>query len=282
MLDDTLPAPLPRATDRGAFGGKAAQLAVAARCGLPVPRGLAVPAACVEAVARDDRRLVRALLDAVGRLRFPVAVRSSAVAEDCEDASFAGQYVTCLNVPSPPGVLEAVREIRESARSAAVLAYRARLKVDGPPRIGVVVQEMVRADAAGVLFTTNPLDGADEIVIEASWGLGEAVVAGLVTPDRFRIAPDGRVLERTPGRKDVAVRMRPRGGTEEVELSAELASALSLDDAQLQALHALARACEAAFGGTQDLEWAFSDGAPFLLQRRAVTRAGAPEAARVR
>ena len=96
----------------------------------------------------------------------------------------------------------------------------------------MVVQQLVDADCAGVLFTRNPLDGADELVIEAAWGLGEAVVAGLVTPDRFRVARDGTVLERVAGAKDLAVTLAPDGGTEEVAISGERVRALCLGDSR--------------------------------------------------
>ena len=137
----------------------------------------------------------------------------------------------------------------------------------------MVVQQLVDADCAGVLFTRNPLDGADELVIEAAWGLGEAVVAGLVTPDRFRVARDGTVLERVAGAKDLAVTLAPDGGTEEVAISGERVRALCLDDGQLAALARLAERCGRVFAGARDLEWAFTGDELHLLQCRAVTRA---------
>jgi pyruvate,water dikinase len=206
-------------------------------------------------------------------LRTPLAVRSSAVGEDSEEASFAGQHLTCLNVRSSVDVTEAVAAIWRSAHSDSALAYRRRLSVRGSPRIAVVVHQLVDADCAGVLFTRNPLDGADELVIEAAWGLGEAVVAGLVTPDRFRIARDGTVLERVAGAKDLAVVLAPHGGTEEVAISGERIRALCLDDSQLAALARLADRCGQVFAGARDLEWAFTGQELHLLQSRAVTRA---------
>jgi pyruvate,water dikinase len=146
--------------------------------------------------------------------------------------------------------------------------------------MGVVVQELVEADTAGVLFTRNPVNGADELVIEASWGLGEAVVAGLVTPDRFRLARDGSVLERAAGVKDVAVRTDPAGGTHQVEVPAELSRALCLDDSELAALHTLAVRCDEVFAESHDLEWAFAGGRLYLLQRRALTAIAQPVDAR--
>lgn len=138
--------------------------------------------------------------------------------------------------------------------------------------MGVVVQRLVHADCAGVLFTRHPTTGADERVIEATWGLGEAVVAGIVTPDHYRVARGGRVLEKTPGEKDCAIMWSEEGGTAEVPVPAHKVSMLCLDDMRLAALDALASACEKAFGGTQDLEWAFAADRLYLLQRRAITR----------
>ena len=161
----------------------------------------------------------------------PLAVRSSAVGEDSEEASFAGQHLTCLNVCSAVGVIEAVEAIWRSAHSDSALAYRRRLGVRGSPRIAVVVQELVDADCAGVLFTRNPLDGADELVVEAAWGLGEAVVAGLVTAGSLPGRPR-RHRSRAGGRGEGSRRhARAHGGTEEVAISGERVRALCLDDA---------------------------------------------------
>src|ERR687894_488261 len=148
--------------------------------------------------ARDESGAAGEVERAASLLRPPLAARSSAVGEDAHDASFAGQHLTCLNVPSAAEAVAAVSEIRRSAHEGAALVYRARLGVTEPPRAAVVLQELVDADCAGVLFTRNPLDAADELVVEAAWGLGEAVVAGLVTPDRFRLRRDGSVLEWLP------------------------------------------------------------------------------------
>jgi pyruvate, water dikinase len=266
------PIGLSKRVDEATYGGKAAQLAAAFRAGLPVPEGVALATDFVEATAAGEPRALRQLAEAAGSLRPPFAVRSSAVGEDSETASFAGQHVTRLNVHSADALVDAVRAIRESARSESALAYRRRLGLDLEPRIGAVVQELVLADRAGVLFTRNPLDGADDILIEASWGLGEAVVAGLVTPDRFRLSRDGSVVERTAGVKDVAVRVAADGGTEETHVAPELVRVLCLEDSHLGELRGLGLRCEEVFGGTQDLEWAFCGGTLYLLQRRAVTR----------
>ena len=242
------PAALTEELDDRLFGGKAAQLAAATRAGLPVPAGIALPFGLVDAVAAGDRE-ARQQLAAISRtLAAPLVARSSAVGEDSEQASFAGQHLTRLNLRSEPELLDAVCAVWDSARSPSALAYRERLRLPREPRMAVVVQELVDADSAGVLFSRNPINGSDELVIEAAWGLGEAVVAGLVTPDRFRLRRDGAVVERIAGLKDVAVRIDPEGGTRQTEVPAETARALCLDDAQLTALHALALAVR---GGLQ-------------------------------
>ena len=264
--------PLAEARDEATFGGKAVQLGAALRAGLPVPPGVALAAALVDAVAAGDPTGVAALAEVAALVGGPVAVRSSAIGEDSADASFAGQHLTQLNVRDAAGIAEAVSAVWASARSEAALAYRARLGIDGTPRTGVVVQRLLDPHVAGVLFTRNPLDGADERMVEAAWGLGEAVVAGRVIPDRFRIARDGAILERTVGWKPVAVRTASGGGTAEEPVAPELAEQLCLDDRQLAELNDLAARCEQAFGAGRDLEWAFAGGTLYLLQCRAVTR----------
>ena len=264
--------PLVEALDEGEFGGKAVQLGAALRAGLPVPPGAALAATLVDAVAAGDAAGTAKLDDVTALVGGPVAVRSSAIGEDSAEASFAGQHLTRLNVRDSETLGEAVRAVWASARSDAALAYRARLGIDGDPRTGVVVQRLLDPDVAGVLFTRNPLDGTDERMIEASWGLGEVVVAGRVIPDRFRLARDGTVLERTAGWKTVALRPSAGEGTAEVPVSAELAEQLCLDDGRLAELNELAARCELAFGAGRDLEWAFAGGTLYLLQCRAVTR----------
>jgi pyruvate,water dikinase len=263
---------LGEAHDESVYGGKAVQLGRAIRAALPVPPGIAMSHSFVEEVANGDDAGATALDEIWEDLRRPFAARSSAIGEDSEAASFAGQHLTRLNVLSPAELVDAVRAIWASARSPSALGYRARLGLSGEPKIGVVVQELVDPDCAGVLFSRNPLDGSDEMVIEASWGLGEAVVAGLVTPDRFRLSRDGTVLERTAGIKDVAVRIAADGGTREAAVVDAYHSVLCLDDSNLAALHALTLRCEEVFGGDNDLEWAIAGGKGYLLQRRPVTR----------
>lgn len=264
--------PLAEAHDEAAFGGKAVQLGASLRAGLPVPPGVALSAPLVDAIAAGDPAGVAALTTVTALVGGPVAVRSSAIGEDSADASFAGQHLTQLNVRDAGKLGEAVSAVWASARSESALAYRARLGIDGEPQTGVVVQRLLDPDVAGVLFTRNPLDGADERVIEASWGLGEAVVAGRVIPDRFRLTRDGEILERTAGWKDVALRASADEGIVEEPVATELVEQLCLDDSELAELNDLAGRCEQAFGAGRDLEWAFAEGAIYLLQCRAVTR----------
>lgn len=263
------PVPLHQADDPLAFGGKAAQLGAALRAGLNVPAGFGLHHEFVAAVARGDAAARAALDAACATLRGPFAVRSSAIGEDGASASFAGQHATLLNVHA---VGAAVAEVWQSGAADSAAAYRARVGAEGPVRMGVVVQRLVAADTAGVMFTRNPITRADELIIEAGWGLGEAIVQGIIIPDSFRLRPDGTVIERRPGLKNVAILRRPGGDTHEVAVEPHLVEALCLADSHLAALAALARACDAAFGAVpHDIEWAFEGDALYLLQRRPVT-----------
>ena len=177
--------PLRDAFELAAFGGKAVQLGEALRAGLPVPDGYALSTAEVDLIVAGDASALAELERAAATLNGPVAVRSSAVGEDSAGASFAGQHATVLHVePDATAIAAAVRVVWESGRTESALAYRRKLGVDGPPQVGIAIQHMVDSDSAGVLFSRDPLTGEDVRVIEAAWGLGEAVVAGLVTPDR--------------------------------------------------------------------------------------------------
>jgi hypothetical protein len=138
--------------------------------------------------------------------------------------------------------------------------------------VGVVVQSLLAPDTAGVMFTRNPINDADEVLIESAWGLGEVVVSGRVIPDTFRVDRSGRVLEQTPGFKKIAIRPCPDGGTYEEKLAPEQREALSLDDEQVDELSALAARCDEVYGPARDIEWAFAGGQLYLLLCRAVTR----------
>jgi pyruvate,water dikinase len=144
--------------------------------------------------------------------------------------------------------------------------------MDETPRIAVVVQRMIEPTCAGVMFTRHPISGDNQRVIEAAWGLGEAVVAGLVIPDNFTLNSQGDVLKRQIGVKDIALRSQPEGGAAEEPVNAELIESPCLTDVQLAQLHELASRCEAHFGAGLDIEWGFVQDQLFLLQCRAMTR----------
>jgi hypothetical protein len=266
--------PLVEARDAATFGSKAVGLGDALRSGLPVPPGVALSGSVVEAVATGDQVAIDEVANVVSGLDPPLAVRSSAADEDGAEASFAGQHLTLLNVASGKGLVPALCNIWWSANSDSAISYRKRVGLFTRPSVGVVVQSLLEPAVAGVMFTRNPLTGADERVVEASWGLGETVVAGLVIPDHFRIDRRGTLLERTAGHKQVAVRTLPNGGTAEAPVSGELVSRLCLDDDQLLQLHALATRCEEVYGPDRDIEWAFAGNHGrdlYILQCRAVT-----------
>jgi pyruvate,water dikinase len=266
--------PLVKARETALFGSKAVGLGQAVRDGLPVPPGVALSGPIVEAVAAGSERAIKKVAKSVRPLDGPLAVRSSAVDEDGAEASFAGQHLTLLNVPSSDHLTSALSEIWWSANSDSAISYRQRVGLFTRPSVGVVVQALLDPDTAGVMFTMNPITGADERMIEASWGLGEAVVAAQVIPDNYRVHRSGEVLDRTPGFKKIAIRTLPEGGTFEEQVPAELVERLCLDDDQLAQLNRLAERCEQVYGEGRDIEWAFAGGTLHLLQCRAVTRVG--------
>jgi pyruvate,water dikinase len=262
---------LQEADHEPSFGGKAVSLGAAIRAGLPVPPGVALGAGFVDRVAAGDPGAAGTLLASPAVPRARLAVRSSAVGEDAADASFAGQHATKLNVQRET-LLDAVRIVWQSARTESALAYRARKGLPPEPRMGVVVQALIEPVAAGVLFTRHPITGADERLIEAAWGLGEAVVNGTVVPDRIRLDPEGRVLEIAAGEKDVRVWYGDGDGTVEVPVEESLQRELCLMPSHVAALHDLAERCRRVWGSDLDLEWALgTDGEIYLLQSRPIT-----------
>ena len=263
--------PFSKAREISLFGSKAVGLGDAVRQDLPVPPGVALSGDLVEAVASGDEKAIEKVMKGVAGLSAPFAVRSSAIDEDGAAASFAGQHLTVLNVHSTADVPAAVREVWWSANSDSAITYRQRVGLFTRPSVGVVVQTLLNPDAAGVMFTEHPVTGADERLIEASWGLGEAVVAGLVIPDHFRLDRSGRVLERKAGRKRIAIRSLPNGGTFEQPVPPAQVNQICLDDIKLAALGELALQCEKVYGPRRDIEWAFQDETLYLLQCRAVT-----------
>ena len=211
---------------------------------------------------------IRAALATLGD--EPVAVRSSATAEDLADASFAGQQDTYLNILGADDVLEAVLRCWGSLWTARAISYRVRAGIGhGDVSLAVVVQRQIASEASGVAFTADPLSGRrDRVVIDATLGLGEALVSGQVVPDHFVCTHSGRVLEETHGDKALVTVALPGGGTQTRERSGH---AWALDDEQAAGVARLAVAVEQEYGFSQDIEWAIADGTLWLLQARAIT-----------
>src|SRR2546423_7344617 len=189
---------------------------------------------------------------------IPVSVRSSATAEDLPEASFAGQQETFLNVIGIEAVLTSVQQCFASLWTDRATQYRASLGIaPRNVRLAVVVQRMVEAEVAGVLFTANPLTGKRRpAVIDANPGLGEAVVSGATNPDHFVVqTTTGEIVERRLGDKQVMIQAAAGGGTQKIEVSASPLRAC-LSDEQIRALATLGARVEALYGAPQDIEWA--------------------------
>jgi rifampicin phosphotransferase len=301
------------ATMLNEVGGKGANLGEMSNAGFPVPPGFcvtttayaaassqaelsplldelaAIPASDIARQASLAATIRARLLDATmpGDIRVaitqayqtladgaPVAVRSSATAEDLPLASFAGQQDTYLNIVGADAVRDAVRRCWASLWTDRAVSYRASNQIDHRAvRLAVVIQRMVEAEVAGVLFTANPLTGARrQAVIDANPGLGEAVVSGAVNPDHFVVdTTSGEILERRLGDKRLVIRSSPGGGTTHIELAGQQ-SAYCLTDDQARALARLGAQVEAHYGAPQDTEWALdSTGSLWLTQARPIT-----------
>ncbi|MGZ4262873.1 MAG: PEP/pyruvate-binding domain-containing protein [Solirubrobacteraceae bacterium] len=293
-----------RRDDESRFGGKSASLGELLAAGIPVPGGFAlstaaysefaaqpdVAAAIADGSAPAIAEAMRAAVipgevaeeiarayDALGQP--PVAVRSSALGEDSEEATFAGQQETFLWVRGTQQVCEAVRDCWISLYSPTAISYRARLGREREAAMGVTVQQMVDAEVSGVMFTCNPVSGDPSMVaINASWGLGLAVVGGEVTPDDYLVSKVTREVVRAQvNDKHHEYVPDPDGGRAiRVDVPADRRGARCLDDDALAVLVDVAKRVERHFGSRQDIEWAIARGtwAPhglYLLQSRPVT-----------
>src|SRR6266487_3270553 len=204
---------------------------------------------------------------------LPVAVRSSATAEDLPDLSFAGQQETYLNMHGEAQVLDAVKRCWASLWTARAIGYRARHNIaQEDVSLAVVVQELVPADAAGILFTANPLTGArDQVMINAAWGLGEAIVGGQVTPDTVVVdKASGKMIEQEVASKDVMT-VCTAPGTHEEAVPAESRTQAVLNSAQAAELSRLGVQIEQLYGQPMDIEWAIQGGQFFVVQARPIT-----------
>jgi pyruvate,water dikinase len=200
------------------------------------------------------------------------AVRSSATAEDSPTASFAGQHDTYLNIVGPAAILQHVRRAWASLFTERAVTYRLRNGVDHRKvQMAVVVQRMVLSDAAGILFTADPVTSNRKVaLVEASYGLGEALVSGLVNADVFKVR-DGEVVHKALAAKRFAIHASPAGGTQEQPIEAERQEQPALTDAQAARLAHLGRRVEAHFGHPQDIEWCLVDDGFEIVQSRPIT-----------
>jgi len=227
----------------------------------------------IEGIAVPDD-LAAAITRALARLgeQAAYAVRSSATAEDLPTASFAGQQDTYLNVVGPAAILQHVSRCWASLFTERAVTYRLRSgfdhrKVD----MAVVVQQMVIPDAAGILFTADPVTGNRKVAaVDASFGLGEALVSGLVNADVFKVR-DGEIVDRAIATKQLAIHALPAGGTREVAIDPQRQEQPALTDAQVVRLVQLGRRIEAHFGRPQDIEWCLADDGFQIVQSRPIT-----------
>ncbi len=254
----------------GASAGDVDAISGASRAIGEALRAAPVPEAVREEVAEHYAQL--------GPDSPPVAVRSSAVGEDSAAATFAGQQETYLWVRGAEQVCDAVRDCWVSLYSAPAITYRARLgEAERAPAMGVTVQLMVDAEVSGVMFTCNPVSGDPSMVaINASWGLGLAVVGGEVTPDDFLVSKvTGEVVREHVHAKDVEYVPDPGGaGAVRTKVPAERRERACLDRSALAQLIDVGKRVERHFGGHQDVEWAMSRGDAaelFIVQARPVT-----------
>jgi pyruvate,water dikinase len=273
-------------------GGKGASLARMSALGLPVPPGFVVPTECLTAAV--DGEALRAALPDAARAReivaaaeppeaigaayealgdgVPVAVRSSAAAEDSETASYAGQQETFLHVRGAGEVRSRVRDCWASFFSERALFYRQRKGSLDDLGMAVVVQRMVHADVAGVLFTCDPVQRRrDRMVVEAVLGLGEAAVSGEVTPDHYVLKRDGTVKRAQVASQPFAIVASEGGGTEQRALEPAEGGARKLSDDVLRELARIGDDLEQRLGSPQDIEWALEGGDLYVLQARPVT-----------
>jgi pyruvate,water dikinase len=213
-----------------------------------------------------------------------VAVRSSATAEDLPDASFAGQQETYLNIRGEKDLLEAVRHCWASLYGGRAIYYRAKQGFDDRTvNIAVVVQELVHSEKAGVMFTSHPVTGEPLTIIEGSWGLGEAVVSGTVSPDKYVFDQrSGKVVDRLIAQKIQMIVPDGRKGTRLTEVPGPQQASTLLTDEEVGKLAMFGRIAEQHYGVPQDLEWAIVGPEFFILQSRPITTiktAAAPQAA---
>ncbi|WP_052702719.1 PEP/pyruvate-binding domain-containing protein [Paenibacillus beijingensis] len=260
------------AEDALVIGGKAKTIALLLQSHFPVPGGFIIPSYAFAYGFTEE--LHQEIEEAYRKYIVPPAVvRSSCSIEDLGFASFAGQYETILNVTSV-NMLESIKRCRQSDGQAHARSYLVE-KVpacDRAPAMAILVQECIDAEVAGVIFSKNPVTGnEDEIIINSSFGLGETVVSGRVTPDYYILSKrSSAIVKKELGDKDCKLVLDPVG-TRTRETTAEEKSSFSLRDEQLDELTNMAMAIEALLGYSVDLEFAYRQGKPYILQARPIT-----------
>lgn len=257
-------------------GGKAASLACLFQAGYPVPDGFIIfPYAFDDEELIPDARLkVQQYLERM-RLKntnISFAVRSSALSEDSTRASFAGEFETVLNVVSDKDIFDAIQTVRHSKKSERVRMYSKEKGIREEHEIAIVVQQMIPAEISGVVFTANPINGQrDQIVINASWGLGESIVSGTVTPDTYIISKkSGRIINKKIAKKEVMTVFEEKK-TEESFVPDDMRKKPTLTNTQIHKLTKLCSEIEEFFGISMDIEWTFNDGKFSIVQERPVT-----------
>ncbi|MCY7723999.1 phosphotransferase, partial [Bacillus pumilus] len=208
------------------------------------------------------------------RKTYPsVAVRSSSVAEDLEGASFAGQYETYLNIKTNEEFLQAVKECWSSYFAARVTEYKEEMdeNEEEMPLMAVVVQGLIHSDVSGVIFSENPVSGkTNEMMLTASYGLGEAIVSGLVTPDTFIVDKETLSIEKSLGTKELQI-IPYQEGVIEQSVTEEMAGQYCLNDDELVEITQITKQVEALYGHSVDIEFGIANGTFYLLQARPIT-----------
>lgn len=301
-----------RANDLPLVGGKGANLGEMTHAGFPIPAGFCLTTTAFEQFLANCPEIPQLydLLDTVNDLEtarkvgqtvrqtlleVPMpqevmeavkqewqklgddeayAVRSSATAEDLPDASFAGQQDTYLNIIGEDSLVDAIRRCWVSLFTDRAILYRIQNNfAHQDVQLSVVVQQMIMAEKSGILFTADPLTGhRHTVAIDASFGLGEALVSGIVSPDAYRVDKRNQeILERQIADKHIAIYPIKGGGTRQENLGDTQRTATVLDDEQIISLSEMGTRVEAHYGIPQDIEWAIADGQIYLLQARPIT-----------
>lgn len=257
-------------------GGKGGSLAKLYQSGYPVPAGFVILATAFEedALLPEAWSQVRAQLEVLraGNDQQAFAVRSSALSEDSEQASFAGEFESRLNLASDEAIRDAIHQVHRSRHGEKVQVYSQAKGMTGVHQVAVVVQKLVDAQRSGVLFTANPTSGSRaQVVINAAWGLGEAIVSGAVTPDLFIVDKNTcHILSRQVATKEIMT-VRAAGGTQVQPVPAHRQKQAVLSEAEALKLAHLGLQIESLYGIPMDIEWAATGEDLFILQARPIT-----------